>query len=104
MTYSISYFIIKCQLRQKNGFDILKLLVEKGAGLEETDNYGRTALHFVVKNGHMECLKILIEKSADLKVADGNGVTPIQKAGSKGHMEIWNLLTNHQSSPLVLEQ
>jgi ankyrin repeat protein len=81
----------------------LKLLVEKGACLEETDNCGRTAVHIEVENGHTEGLKFLIEKGADHQVADGNGVTTIQKAGSKGHMEIWKLLKYPEELPASVE-
>ena len=51
--------------------DIVMLLVDSGAEIEETDNEGKTALH----HSKEKSLKILLENGADPKITDNAGNT-----------------------------
>jgi ankyrin repeat protein len=53
---------------------IVKLLLEKGAGLESKDQIGWTALLWAAEKGHGAMVKLLFEQGAELEfkgLADG---------------------------------
>ena len=51
-----------------NGHEaVVKLLLEKGAGLETKDKYGQTPLSWAAGNGHEAVVKLLLEKGAVLE-------------------------------------
>ncbi|KAG5888223.1 hypothetical protein JTB14_035572 [Gonioctena quinquepunctata] len=56
--------------------EILKLLVDAGAGLELRDGDGQTALHYAASCGHVHCVKFLMDKGADVGVLDNDGNSP----------------------------
>lgn len=50
----------------KNNYEIIKLLIDKGAKLDAVDNKNVSPLHYAVQAGNMEILKLLIDKNADV--------------------------------------
>ncbi|KIX03194.1 uncharacterized protein Z518_06746 [Rhinocladiella mackenziei CBS 650.93] len=46
--------------------DVARLLIEKGAAVDSTDEYGRTPLSWASGNGHEDVVRLLIEKGAEL--------------------------------------
>lgn len=54
--------------------DLLALL-DNGADVNETDEYGRTALFYAVQNGFRNCFDLLLERNANVHVADMWGCT-----------------------------
>ncbi len=63
-----------------------------GAGVNETNRYGWTALTHAARGGNVEAAKLLIEKGADVNVADRTGWTPLLRAAQKGQTEMVKLL------------
>ncbi len=57
-----------------------KLLLEKGAKIDERHRDGSTALHSAAFLGHIETVKLLLEKGADINVRKNDGMTPIDVA------------------------
>jgi ankyrin repeat protein len=49
---------------------VVKLLVEKGAGLDFKDKDGWTPLSWAAFNGHEAVVKLLVEKGAELDSKD----------------------------------
>jgi len=52
-----------CELRQAaidGNFDVVKDFIVKRCNPCSTDEYGLTALHYAVWNGHVECVKLLV--------------------------------------------
>ncbi len=49
----------------KNGFNIAKLLIKKGANVNMKDNNEKTPLYFAIKNNDSELVKLLIENEAN---------------------------------------
>jgi ankyrin repeat protein len=60
------------------------LLIQKGAGLEARDAYGKTPLRFAVMAGRIECAKRLVAAGADLDTQDAIGSGLLEAASSKG--------------------
>lgn len=75
---------------RKNKMEIVQLLVEKGANINETNTSGETALHNAVwgiGNFHggfsyekIEIIKFLVANGADLEIKDCRGRTPLTVA------------------------
>ena len=58
----------------------LKLLIEKGANIEEIDSDNRTALHRAAMCGNVQCAKLLIENDANQNALDLWQLKPIDLA------------------------
>jgi ankyrin repeat protein len=58
-------------------------LLAAGAGVDERDERGRTALHYAAAAGYTDVVKRLVERGADATVADVDGVTPLDAANGK---------------------
>jgi ankyrin repeat protein len=55
----------------------VRLVLEKGAQIEETDKGGDTALHCAVDWGHAAVVQLLLEKGAHLEAKNAVGWTAI---------------------------
>ncbi|KAL8565468.1 hypothetical protein ACOMHN_049445 [Nucella lapillus] len=69
----------------------VQLLIEKGAGVNAVDGYGRAAVHYAAERD-IRCLEILIENGANVNAADGNNDTPLHWAAYKNNMDCVELL------------
>lgn len=67
-----------------NRYDVIKIIVEAGANLEEKDEHGWTALHWASKTFEAFksdiILEFLIKSGADLEAKNNLGETPLQVA------------------------
>lgn len=72
--------------------DILRLLVDSGAGLEEKDRNGCTALHFAAWYGRTEILKILLEANCNPNEISNEGWTALHYAASEGKIDVIKML------------
>ncbi|KAH6681655.1 putative ankyrin repeat-containing protein [Halenospora varia] len=76
-----------------NGHEaVVKLLLEKGAGLEAKGGNGQTPLLWAAENGHEAVVKLLLEKGAKLEAKDRSGQTPLLCAIENGHKAVVKLL------------
>lgn len=62
-----------------------KILLESGASVSATNEFGATALHEAVDAGSQEVCALLVERNADPNVQDGRGNTPLMLAARCGH-------------------
>ncbi|KAK6329945.1 hypothetical protein TWF718_003372 [Orbilia javanica] len=70
--------------------DIVSLLLDKGADIEDEGDDGSTALHYAT--GHEATMKVLIQKGADLDKPDHAGFTALSYAAKLGAEGITKLL------------
>ncbi|OHE97752.1 hypothetical protein CORC01_06957 [Colletotrichum orchidophilum] len=74
----------------QNGYDeIMKLLIEKGAGL--TTQNGRL-LHIACQRGHVAVAKVLIENGANVNATDSHSSRLLNYASSGGHVAVVKVL------------
>uniref|UniRef100_A0A0G4HP08 Uncharacterized protein n=1 Tax=Chromera velia CCMP2878 TaxID=1169474 RepID=A0A0G4HP08_9ALVE len=78
-------------------WDMVKLLLRKGAAVDATDRHGQTPLHRAVLNGQQSILELLLEYGADVNVKDVNangspGMTALELAIHIGEREMVTLL------------
>ncbi|KAF4948157.1 hypothetical protein FGADI_9852 [Fusarium gaditjirri] len=61
--------------------DAMRELIDLGANLQATDNYGRTALHLAaMKNSAISTAQILLDIGFDIEARDEDGKTPLATA------------------------
>ncbi len=65
--------------------DIVSVLAEKGASLEQLAAHGLTALTAAAQHGHTAVVEVLIGAGANVNHASENGVTPLHLSSSEGH-------------------
>jgi len=88
------YLIDICEISgvNKPRFDLIKLLLEKGANPNDTEYVlGQSCLRNAVLAGNLELVKLLLEYGARLGEDDG-GYSELDLAGINGHTEIVKLL------------
>ncbi|KAH0819087.1 hypothetical protein GEV33_003704 [Tenebrio molitor] len=69
-------------------FDIVKLLIERGAQVNTTDNLGKTPLHKAACTRNRNIVEYLINNGADPNIQDNEGLTVLQKAVRMGQLEV----------------
>jgi ankyrin repeat protein len=89
--------LIEAAWRGSEWVEIIRLLVEKGANINDKDNDGMTALMWAQ---NVEVAKLIIELGADLNATNAYGETALSYASHNNHNDIVELL---QSSGLHVE-
>ncbi|KAH7307940.1 ankyrin repeat-containing domain protein [Rhexocercosporidium sp. MPI-PUGE-AT-0058] len=84
---------------QKGSLQLVRSLLDKGAGIDATDSNGRTPLSYAAQGGHLELCQFLLEKGANVNAIDGRGVTPLLLAGLGGKRTIFELLMSKGANP-----
>jgi len=72
--------------------DVIRLLVDNRASVDQTDVYGSTALHLAVVNCHLDAAQELIDCRTDVNAYDNNGWTALHLAAEQGHLLMIKLL------------
>jgi cytohesin len=66
-----------------------------GQELQETDNQGRTAVHWAALEGHTEVVAVLLGKGAQAGIRDDEHSTPLMLAAFRGHLGVVQGLVQH---------
>eukprot|EP00118_Oscarella_pearsei_P003104 m.12968 g.12968 ORF g.12968 m.12968 type:complete len:2147 (+) comp24414_c0_seq2:49-6489(+) len=72
---------------QEGHYDLVKMLLERGAKADAVANNGDTALIFCCSNGHTEVAELLLDAGANLEHKAEGGRTPLMKAARAGHLQ-----------------
>jgi ankyrin repeat protein len=62
---------------REGSLDIMKMLLDGGADINQQAGNGSTALLVAVQNGNAATAKLLLERGADVNIANGKGWTPL---------------------------
>jgi ankyrin repeat protein len=80
-------------LAARGGHEILaKILLERGADIDEESSTGETALFMAVKAGHGAVAKLLLEGGASVQEKSGQGRTAPHVAARRGHDALARML------------
>jgi len=82
---------ITSSVREKR-IDLLKFLIQRGADVNNTDNWGYTPLYFAVHNDDLDYLKALIAHGAELDTKHPGGETALMSGAFTGRTEAVKLL------------
>jgi len=72
--------------------EVVSLLLDKGADINEKNNNGETALSCAADIGESNMVKLLLVRGADINALDNDGETPLGKAKAAGNVIIVQLL------------
>ena len=81
--------------RWDKDFEVVELLVARGAKIEAEWDGGTTPLHRAAWSGNSEAVEFLISKGADVNAKERNGQTPLSCAIKKGYDDVAELLRKH---------
>lgn len=69
-----------------NGYDdLVRVLLENGAPIEEASTSGWTPLHVAAWSGHTETVRMLLDKGANMEAKADDNWTPLHSTVQKGH-------------------
>ncbi|XP_065668345.1 serine/threonine-protein phosphatase 6 regulatory ankyrin repeat subunit B isoform X5 [Hydra vulgaris] len=77
---------------KKKDLDILKLLIQEHANINQTNHEGKTPLHILAAESDVESVEYLISQNASGVIADKQNCTPLHIATKAGSIEIVQLL------------
>jgi len=78
---------------------LVQLLLNKGANLSDTDEQGRTALHWAALQGHEPVTQLLLDREANVSATNKRGMTALHCAAREGHEPVTRLLLNKGAKP-----
>jgi ankyrin repeat protein len=88
---------------QKEKREIVELLLDKGAHLEEaTTNLQRRPIHIAAETGNPAIMQLLIDKGADIMALAYRDATPLHIAATSGNIEVVKIL--HQAGADINRQ
>lgn len=82
-------------------FDIVTLLLEQQASVNQQDKYGRTALMYAAAMGAEDIVILLLDHGANTNLQDKNGRTALMEAYFKKHAKIAEILKNAGAIPPI---
>ena len=81
-----------CNAASRGHVNIGRLLLDRGAALENPDNISISAIYLAVLNGQTEFVRLLLQYGFDPDSRHFDGCTPLMVAAEGGHLDIVQLL------------
>ena len=82
-------------IAERDHKEVVVYLIEQGATVDATNQYGWTLLHWAALNGHKEAVNLLLDKGAAVDTTDSDGLTPLHWAALNGHTAVVELLIDY---------
>ncbi|KAJ8324390.1 hypothetical protein QVD99_002422 [Batrachochytrium dendrobatidis] len=70
----------------------INLLCQKGASINNVDDFGASALCYAIQHHNMDCVHVLLRKGAAVDSVDIQGRTPLMWASLQGNLEVIKML------------
>jgi ankyrin repeat protein len=83
---------------QDDETEVVKLLLDKGANINQQDNNGKTALHIAAQYGETKVVELLLDRNANIDQQDNNGKTALHIAAECGETEVVKLLLDRNAN------
>ena len=87
-----SLLVVACK---EGNLDVVKVLLDQGAKVNQTDNRGRLPLLMACKENNLNVVRLLLERGANANIADSRGNSPLSIALKTNNKNILNLLSNY---------
>ena len=87
-------FLTHTQAAWKGNKDIVTLLIQAGAMIDEEDANGATPLHYASVQGHEAIVSLLLSRGAKVQHCDKKAISAIQRATTSGRLEVVKILLN----------
>ncbi len=84
--------------------EVVSLLIENGADIENGGTYGNTILHNATLSGKKDIVRLLIERGVNLNLTNDRGNTPLHQATKVNDFEIARMLVEAGAKINVLNQ
>lgn len=81
----------------------VKLLISKGAKLNQLNQHGATPLSSAIEKGHTLISKLLINAGADISIVDKQGFSLLHKAVLTGNTEILKFIVKNIDTKLSID-
>ena len=88
-----------CMAAKMENYDVVKLLLDRGADCKLEDHTGWTALHWSASNGNKGVSQLLLNSGADIKKKGECGDTPLHLATRHRHIDVTKLLLDRGVEP-----
>ncbi|XP_021711549.1 uncharacterized protein LOC110679867 isoform X1 [Aedes aegypti] len=69
--------LLLATISEHRDLSLIRLLVDRKADIECTDDKGQRPLHVAAKVGYIECVQLLIDRGADINSETKSGMTPL---------------------------
>ena len=87
---------------KSENFQLVQLLIERGANLDAADEFGDTSLMMAAEKGNLSLINLLIGHGATIDITNILGETAATMAKINGHDEILQLLDKPQPDSYYL--
>jgi ankyrin repeat protein len=91
------HFVARSWCESTKSLNCAELLVNLGARVDDSDEFGQTPLHLAALYGNEQLVQFFIEKKVSIQKKDANGESPLFKAVRGGYPNIINLLLTHRA-------
>lgn len=88
----------------KGHFDVMNLLLSRGANINATTKYGWTSLMLAAKRGDVACLDFLLARGVDVNHLSPDHWTALAEATSRGNTELMKMLLAAGADPELRSQ
>ncbi|XP_055853420.1 ankyrin-1-like [Episyrphus balteatus] len=82
---------------ENEDFEIVKILLKKGANVNSTTADGHTPLHLACKTGNVETIDLLLSNNVDINARAHNKLTPLYIAVENSRREAAKFLMDHEA-------